>query len=184
MKMKVLSKIATLSVIIILMSCSANQNDVSFFSKQNPLVVFLVRHGEKVDNSKNPNLSVAGLERATNLAKTLRNAEIEYVHSSDYIRTRDTALPTATTFGLQVELYNPQDLSTLVEKLKRTGGRHLVVGHSNSTPSMVELLGGKPGTKINEENEYDRLYIITLAKNGSVQSLLMRYGTIYQPRLN
>ncbi len=28
-----------------------------------------------------------------------------------------------------------------------TGGRHLVVGHSNSTPSMVELLGGKPGTK-------------------------------------
>ncbi|MCH7675764.1 histidine phosphatase family protein [candidate division KSB1 bacterium] len=47
-------------------------------------MVFLVRHGEKADLSDNPELSAAGHERAAALARNLRSAEIEYVHSSDF----------------------------------------------------------------------------------------------------
>jgi phosphohistidine phosphatase SixA len=113
------------------------------------------------------------------LAGTLRSAEIEYVHSSDYVRTRDTATPSAAEFGVEVDLYDPRDLPALVEKLRGTGGRHLVVGHSNTTPSMTELLGGEPGSAIEEGGEYDRLYIVTIGRDGAASSVMMRYGKAY-----
>jgi phosphohistidine phosphatase SixA len=175
MKIMNVLRIAAYISIIALISCTSKQSN----NTQKPLQVFLVRHGEKIDSSKEAKLSAAGHERAEILAAMLRNAEIEYVHSSDYTRTRDTASPTASAQGLKLDLYNPDDLPALVEKLRKTGGRHLVVGHSNTTHTMVQLLGGKPGSKINDENEYDRLYIVTTAKDGSVNSLLLRYGKIY-----
>jgi len=170
-------KIAVFISIILLTCCTSGHDE----NTQIPLQVFLVRHGEKIDNSKDPNLSAEGLERALTLAGVLRNAGIEYVHSSDFIRTRDTAAPTAEEQELEVELYDPDNLSILVEKLRRTGGRHLVVGHSGSTPSLVELLGGDPGAEINEEGEFDRLYIVTVAKDKSVNSVMLRYGNMYNP---
>jgi probable phosphoglycerate mutase len=147
---------------------------------QEPLVVFLVRHAEKVDAGKDPGLSRDGTQRAAALAKALRDADIKSVHSTDFIRTTKTASPVANTCGVKVDLYDVGDLPALVEQLKSNGGRHLVVGHSNTTPQLVELLGGKPGTKI-QENEYDRLYVVTLGKDGTVSTVLIRYGNAFIP---
>ncbi len=180
MKIYTQSKIAVFIFIVLLTSCASKRDT----NTQIPLQVFLVRHAEKIDNSKDPNLSSEGLERALTLAGALRNANIEYVHSSDFIRTRDTAAPIADAQGLEVELYDPDNLPVLVEKLRRTGGLHLVVGHSNSTPSLVKLLGGDPGAEINEEGEFDRLYIVTVAKDKSVNTVMLRYGNMYDPKLN
>lgn len=168
---------AVFVLVIALISCTSKPS----IEMQKPLQVFLVRHSEKVDHSKDAKLSAAGFERSETLAGVLGNAEIEYVHSTDFIRTRDTAKPTASAHSLDIDIYNPDDLPALAEKLRKTGGRHLVVGHSNTTPAMVELLGGTPGSKINDENEYDRLYIVTIATDGSVNSLLLRYGHLYHP---
>lgn len=172
MKILLSKVVVTLCVIATLISCS---------TEQKPLTVFLVRHGEKVDASKDPELSVAGQERAALLAEMLKDTEIEYIHSSDYIRTRDTAAPTAAALGLTVGLYDPRDLPALANKLRASSGRHLVVGHSNTTPVLAELLGGEPGPEINEAGEYDRLYIVSIAGDGAVQSLLMRFGRQYTP---
>ncbi len=68
------------------------------------LLVFLVRHGEKVDQSRDPELSPAGYVRAATLAHSLQNAQIQHVHSTDFIRTRKTAEPAAAIHGLQVEI--------------------------------------------------------------------------------
>ena len=138
-------------------------------------LVFLVRHAEKVDSSRDPELSAAGSERAKELANMLRSAGLEHVHSTDFIRTRDTAAPTAAAQSLEIELYNGRDLAALAKKIRAAGGRHLVVGHSNTTPEMVELLGGDAGPPIREKDEYDRLYVLTIAKNGEVESVLLRY---------
>jgi len=143
---------------------------------EGPLVVFLVRHAEKVDASRDPKLSAAGNERAEELTSVLRDANVKHVHSSDFIRTRDTAAPIAARLNLKVELYDPHDLPSLVKKLRQAGGRHLVVGHSTSTPGAVELLGGKRGTDINEAGEFDRLYIVTADASGEVSTVLIRYG--------
>jgi broad specificity phosphatase PhoE len=150
-------------------------------SEHKSLMVFLVRHAEKADLSEDAELSAAGRERTAILASTLRSAKVAHVHSSDFIRTRDTAAPTAAEYGLEVELYDHRDLSALVEKLRGTGGRHLVVGHSGSTPAMVELLGGEPISTINEEGEFDRLYIVTVGSDGAASSVMMRYGKAYDP---
>ena len=141
-----------------------------------PAVIFLVRHAEKADSGPDPRLTAAGHDRATRLAVTLGSAQIAYVHSSDYARTRDTAAPVAAALGLEVQLYDPRDLPGLAAQLRQTGGRHLVVGHSNTTPALVELLGAKPGVPIDEAGEYDRLYIVTIARDGTTDSALLRYG--------
>jgi probable phosphoglycerate mutase len=173
--------IAILLIAITLIGCSSETDTVPSASVHEPVVVFLVRHGEKVDDSQDAELSDAGRERAEALARILRSAKIEYVHSSDYIRTRETAAPTAAEHGLDVELYDPRDLPALIEKLRRVGGRHLVVGHSNTTPQMAELLGGGSGSAINEEGEYDRLYIVTVGRDGAASSVMIRYGKPYKP---
>ncbi len=138
-------------------------------------VVYLVRHAEKVDDSADPPLSPEGEARAMLLAMMLSDAGITRVMSSDYIRTRRTAQPVAGSLGLSVEIYDPRDLPGLVEMIQKYPGRYLISGHSNTTPAMVELLGGDPGEPIREADEYDRLYVVTLDDDGT-STVLLRYG--------
>ena len=139
------------------------------------LVVFLVRHAEKVDASRDPELSSAGKERAQDLARWLRDSKLDQIHSTDFIRTRDTAGPVADALELQVSIYDPRDLSGFASQLVEERGRHLVVGHSNTTPELVRLLGGDPGDPIDEKLEFDRLYVVTL-HNGKASTALLRFG--------
>jgi phosphohistidine phosphatase SixA len=164
------------TVAILLAGCPSESVESPPVEEQKPLVVFLVRHAEKVDASKDPELSEEGKERSKALAEMLKSAKVEHIHSTDFIRTRDTAEPLAKDSGLEVEKYDPNDLEGFAKRLKKSGGRHLVVGHSNTTPELTKLLGGDPGTKINEKSEYDRLYVVTIGKDGTVNSALMRFG--------
>lgn len=134
-------------------------------------VIVLVRHAEKVDDSRDAELSETGRARAEVLAALLKDMKIDTIYSSDYIRTRDTARPLAEALGLDLELYNPGDLDALATKLRAAEGRILVVGHSNTTPRLVGLIGGEPGTDI-ADDEYDRLYIVVAGSGGPVTSLL------------
>lgn len=138
--------------------------------------VFLVRHAEKTAEKKDPGLTEAGKARAVALAERLKDEGLTHIHSSDYIRTRDTAAPLAARLGLEVEIYDPRDLRGMAAKLKTIPGRHLVVGHSNTTGELTELLGGDGGSPIVEATEYDRLYVVTMETGLPVKSYLTRYG--------
>ena len=74
-----------------------------------------------------------------------------------------------------------QSLETLDRVLRNRGGRHLVVGHRKTLPTSVELLGGKPGPKINE-NEYDRIYVVWIGSDDITHSVMLRYGIPYKPK--
>ena len=175
MATRIFNNVILLSLGIFLWGCTSGTGNGESGSNEEQLLVFLVRHAEKVDESIDPDLSEEGYVRAQDLARTLADASIEQVHSSGFIRTKLTAEPVADFFGLEIELYNPKDLYTLADQLKAAGGRHLVVGHSNTTPALVEILGGDPGFPIEEKKEYDRLYIVTIIK-GKVNTVLLRYG--------
>ena len=82
----------------------------------------------------------------------------------------------AARLGVAVDLYDPRDLPGMAAQLKADGGRHLVVGHSNTTGELTELLGGDGGTPIVEATEYDRLYVVTLSADGGASSTLLRFG--------
>ena len=137
--------------------------------------VYLVRHAEKLLVEDDPGLTEWGHKRAETLADILSSVDVTHIHSSDFIRTRDTAAPLAERLGIELEIYDPRDLPALAEKLNATGCVHLVVGHSNTTPPLVDLLGGDGGEPINEASEYDRLYIVS-RKDGKIASQLIRYG--------
>lgn len=180
--MKKISILIIVSFLISFVGYSSLSKTEEPTSGYKPVVVFAVRHAEKVDHSKDPELSEAGKERAAVLAQLLRSTKIDHVHSSPYIRTRKTAEPTADRHGVKVQMYNPQDLSGLVEKIRKTGGRHLVVGHSNTTPYLAELLTGDTNTATIEEDEYDRLYILTAGKDGEASNILIRFGDPYDSK--
>ena len=181
MKPPTLGMVAVMLMTVTWTGCSTTPEPAPPVPDHKPLVVFLVRHAEKVDSSDDPELSPTGHERAGILAGLLCSAEIEYVHTSDYIRTRETAAPTAAQHGLEPALYDPRDLPVLVGKLRETGGRHLVVGHNTTTPALVELLGGGIESEIDEEGEYNRLYIVTIGRDGSASVAMLRYGEPYDP---
>jgi phosphohistidine phosphatase SixA len=142
-------------------------------------VVYLVRHAERAEDGTNdPPISDAGRARATLLAEMFRDAGITHVHSTDYKRTRSTATPAAHEVGLDLELYDPRDLPGFAAELRSTPGRHLVLGHSNTTPGLVEALGGDPGEPI-DEMEYDRLYVVTLTSDGA-STVLIRFGERFE----
>ncbi|MEE9380395.1 MAG: histidine phosphatase family protein [Hyphomonadaceae bacterium] len=139
-------------------------------------IIYLVRHAEKTAERPDPELTDAGKARAEALADRLEDAGLTAIYSSDYIRTRDTAAPIAARTGLDVQIYDASDMSVLADQLKTMNGHILVSGHSNTTPELVDLLGGDYVSPIVEAGENDRLYIVTLNEDGTASSVLERYG--------
>ena len=141
-----------------------------------PVVIYLVRHAEKASGGKDPELTEAGRARAQALAYTLGDAGIDAIHSTDFKRTRGTAAPLAERLGLELRIYDWDAMAALAAAMQCAGGRHLVVGHSDTTPELVGLLGGESGPPIDEPSEYDRLYVVTSGPGGAVTTVLLRYG--------
>lgn len=133
------------------------------------VTLYLVRHAEK-ENGNDPGLTAAGARRAADLALLLRDAAIAHVFSSDYRRTRETATPLAVTLGLEVAIYDPHDLAALAERLKCLEGNALVVGHSDTSPDLVRLLGG--AAEPLPEWQYDRVYQVRLHAGAAETTLL------------
>jgi broad specificity phosphatase PhoE len=122
-----------------------------------PGMVYLVRHGEKLPDEKDPALTAQGRQRAQNIAAMLSKTGIAHIFSTPTNRTRQTAQPLAQASGLPVQEYDPRAPKALVEKVKGLNGPVLVVGHSNTLSELVRLFGGQPGPEI-ADNEYDRVY--------------------------
>lgn len=141
-----------------------------------PTSVIVLRHAEKLADDPDPQLSPAGRIRAEALVSMLEDAEIRRIFSTDYRRTRETVEPLARALGLEVEIYDPGDLPGLVRRLAESGEPSLVVGHSNTTTAVVELLGGAPGPPIEDATEFDRLYVLQTDFSGNAGTVLLRYG--------
>jgi phosphohistidine phosphatase SixA len=138
-----------------------------------PPKVYIVRHAETGSTATDPPLNATGQARAQALATLLAQANITTVLTSQYLRTRDTGMPTATAAGVTVMVrmvtasnsatYGTE-LATEVTSAMPAGT--LIVGHSNTVPDTVKAFTGVTVTPI-AESEYDRLYTITLAAGGA-----------------
>ena len=134
------------------------------------LMIFLVRHAEKLTGD-NPNLSDIGKLRAASLANMLADNKLTAIFSTDYNRTKETALAVALkqtpSVTNSIHIYNPSDLTTFSQQLLGNTGRYLVVGHSNTTTELVTLLGGEVTSSIDDKTEFDRLYILHISNNST-----------------
>ena len=124
--------------------------------------VYLVRHAEKqkVDaKEKDPALTNCGRFRASQIADILSDVKLSAIYSTKYQRTMTTAQPTSQQKHIPIKNYSGGDLDQLALSLKQLKQNALVVGHSNTTPQLVELLTGEKASPI-AESEYQKLYQI------------------------
>ncbi len=120
-------------------------------SQSHSYSVYLARHAEK-QVGNNPSLTKEGKDRAKQLAYLLEHVDVAYVYSTQYLRTEETAQPTAELHSLPIKSYDPRQLAEFAEKLKTLDGHVLVIGHSNTTPQLVSLLTGE---KLKDLSEHD-----------------------------
>src|SRR5207302_7571372 len=73
---------------------------LAFSSSFSQSTVFIVRHAEKADDSKDAELSEAGRARAEALANMLRDSKIGVICTTEFKRTQQTAAPLAKALGL------------------------------------------------------------------------------------
>lgn len=147
--------------------------------------IYLFRHAEKMlpaagQKLSNPDLTTEGKQRAEQLSDLLQKTGISKIYSSNYNRTKQTVEPLSKSLNLAVEVYNPRELETFAESLKTMEGNIAVSGHSNSTPTLVQLLGGESGMPINEKSEYSRLYVLVLNNGKVVSTVQLHYGEPYK----
>ena len=123
---------------------------------------YLVRHAEKQkDGTKDPALTQKGHKRAEFLAKQLSLTGISKIYSTDYKRTRATAKPLADILGLELTPYDASQLKEFAQALRQEDGNILIVGHSNTTPVLAEMLSGKSVDAM-QETEYENLYQVVI----------------------
>ena len=137
-----------------------------------PFVV-IVRHAEKANNSdKDPDLSAAGLKRADELARMLKDAGITAIFTTELKRTQETAAPLAKALGITPTIVTAADVAGLVAKFRELKGNALVVGHGNTIADIVKALG--IDTPINiPEADYTLFFVVTLGEKP--QLLQLRY---------
>lgn len=140
--------------------------------------IYLVRHAERQDQSSNSPLSAVGHARAATLRDTLQNKGIDSVFSTPYLRTQQTAAPTANAIEKPVTPYSPDTTSAFVNAIQNIRGKDLlVVGHSNTVPDMVKQLTGQVVSI--DETDYDNLFIVTIKRSctgRTVRLVLTTYG--------
>lgn len=126
--------------------------------------LYLVRHFEKRSDESNPRLTEHGEARAQALIALLADKQIQHIYSSDYRRTQQTARPISEALGLPILSYPVRDLAGFAKGLLADQKNSLIVGHSNTTPQLVSLLGGE-ATPI-AENEFGELFVLIMLPSG------------------
>jgi len=157
-----------LSLIFLLQSCGIGKNN-GFYT------IYLVRHSEKEVSASmygsDPPLTPCGKKRSESLSNFLKDVPIEVIYSTDFTRTKNTALPTAQSKELDIQQYDGETLEDFSKLLLRRKQDALVVGHSNTTGVLAGLLVGE---KIGEFDLgiYDRIYQVVLRnKRGQLHVL-------------
>jgi len=148
-----------------------------------PRLVILVRHAEKAaEPPRDPPLTPAGEERARALALALKDAGVTTIVTSDALRTRATAEPLARA-GHLTPVIVPVGGGSLADHVaavasevrRHAGAVVLVVGHSDTIPSIIAALGG-PRLPDIPHAEFAHLFVLTPETDGTALLVQTLYG--------
>jgi phosphohistidine phosphatase SixA len=134
-------------------------------------VIVLIRHAEKAAGNGDVALAPAGVARAEALTEVLRDAGISAIVTTTALRTQQTAQPLGALLHLTAIAVERNDVEQTV--LERLPAAVLVIGHSETVPSLVRAFGG-PEVEI---SAYDDLFVITRA-DGVTRFIHGRYGPV------
>lgn len=158
---------------------------LAFITGCSTTTVYIVRHGEKVDESDSTNLSPAGFARANALADTLANRGIDSIFSTPYRRTRQTAEPLAKRIGVAITNYPPKPVDAIIKRIGPIRNKTvLVVGHSNTILEIAKGLGASPTLSKIESGDFDNLLRVRIHRGPFAKSVDLSettYGQITPP---
>lgn len=138
----------------------------------------LARHAETTGSGSDPVLNTDGQERAAELLRVLKNVSLEAVYATNFNRTKQTAQPTATDKGLTVQIYDPFSPGPLADAVlgNYKGRAVLVLGHSNTIPTLLNTLTGTNDFALIPDSQYDNLFIVSVSKKGKATVVHLKYG--------
>ena len=132
------------------------------YGQKTSTAYYFIRHAEKVDNSKNPDLSSSGFKRAEVWNKIFSEVAFDEIYTTDYNRTLQTASPTAAAKNIQVKIYDPKNEVIEIFKKETLGKKVLIVGHSNTIPKFVNQIINQNSYTDIEDTTFGNLYIVTI----------------------
>jgi broad specificity phosphatase PhoE len=97
------------------------------------------------------------------LRSFFEDIDIESVYSTNYIRTKNTAMPIASLKKTRIQYYESDYPKVFSEFLLDSKQNSLVVGHSNTIPILAGLLSEEDVAPIDEKT-YNRIYKIVISK--------------------
>jgi len=157
-----------------------------FFESQATTTMIFVRHAEKaLIPVGDPGLSPEGQARSAELARQLVDADvvagIDAIYSTPFRRTVETAQPVADALELEINRYDPDDNEAVLARILKNhkGKIILVVGHSNTLPTLIADLGASKKVPPIAELEYDNIYVISIPWFGKTKTIRLRYGEPY-----
>ncbi len=168
-------KLILLTAFIVLQSCKEEQPKTAAPANNGITTFYFIRHAEKDrtnPNDADPELNQKGLGRAMHWAEILKDANINAIYSTDFARTSMTAAPTSVKNNIDVQYYDPRTLDLEQFKTENLNKNVLVVGHSNTTPEMVNRLLGEDTYPALDDNENGSLFIVKLVNGTATSSKL------------
>ena len=169
--MSILRNIKTIVLLLALLTLVAackESGKINVAEKENTSVYYFIRHAEKDrsdSTNKNPSLTIQGLERANKWARFFKDKNIAAVYSTNYKRTQQTALPIAKEQNLEIISYTAKELISEKFIANNKGKNIVIVGHSNTTPELVNSLLGEKKYEDIADSENNNVFIVTLKKN-------------------
>ena len=164
-----------LFLLILYTACKENTPTIESNADVTVSTYYFIRHAEK-DRSNpddiDPELNQSGLGRAMHWAEILEEVNLDAIYSTDFQRTTMTAAPIAVKKDLTVKYYDPDEVNIEQFKANNLGYNVLVIGHSNSTPELVNQMLGEQ--KYGPMDDYDNgsLLIVQLVGDKIADSRL------------
>lgn len=126
---------------------------------------YFIRHAEKDrtdPENRDPELNQNGLDRAIRWAEVFDPIPLDKVYSTNYERTSMTAAPTSIKKDIDIKYYDPRAIDMEEFKLVNEGKNVLVVGHSNTTPMMVNQVIGMEKYDQMDDTDNSSLFIVRI----------------------
>jgi 2,3-bisphosphoglycerate-dependent phosphoglycerate mutase len=188
--MKLVRTLFCTVILLVAVVASSESPHVLAQEEFKPITVFLVRHAEKADEPRqDPPLLEKGVARSQELARLLTNSNVKAIYASQFKRTQLTGEPLAKQLGITVTPItlksNPADRLKIAEEstaeivnkiLARPGENALVIGHSNSVPDVIKMLGGDVTPTIDEKT-FNDLFIVTVFAKNKARVVHLKYGS-------
>jgi len=140
------------------------------------MMIMVLRHADRLPDPQD-GLTEAGHERARLLARMLSKSGVTRAYCTKFTRARQTLEPLKAMLGEALTVKPGNDTDETVQEVKSLPGDAtiIIVGHSDTVPTIVEALGGGAIAAISPD-EFDNLFILSRTSISAAGMLKLKFG--------